>query len=237
MPSTRELPRPVLMLVTDATRLAGRDMKTLLRDAIDGGVNVVQVRGAKAEAPPADQPKKRGMFGFLRGDAAGADSDLVELADAASDVTYRRASFIVNSDSEVARLSHANGLHLPEADARMAASERRQLGPERWVSRSVHSIDAARRAESEGANFVVLGTVFATQSHPDALTIGVEGVRAVCEAVSIPVLAIGGITADNAHHVIEAGATGIAVIGAIFDAADARAAAAALRAAIASIHA
>ena len=229
-PLTHDVPRPALMLVTDTARFGVRDVKTLLREAVDGGVNIVQVRVTSAEVDADDQPKKRGRFGFGRSAATGPD--LVDLADAASDVTYKRAKFIVNGDSEVARLSHAHGLHLPEADARVAQSERRQLGPERWVSRSAHSVDAARRAESEGANFVVLGTVFPTQSHPGVATIGVEGVRAVCAAISIPVIAIGGITAENARLVIEAGAAGVAVIGAIFDAANVRAAAAALRAAI-----
>jgi thiamine-phosphate diphosphorylase len=71
--------------------------------------------------------------------------------------------------------------------------------------------------------------VFATASKPGAATLGVEGLRAVCEAVRIPVVAIGGITAENAASVVAAGATGIAVIGAIFDAPDPGAAAASLR--------
>ncbi len=79
---------------------------------------------------------------------------------------------------------------------------------------------------------LVLGTVFPSQSHPGGPTIGLEGVREVCDAVSIPVIGIGGITAANAGDVIRAGASGVAVISAIFDADDPRAAAAELRAAI-----
>jgi thiamine-phosphate diphosphorylase len=79
---------------------------------------------------------------------------------------------------------------------------------------------------------LVLGTVFPSASHPGGPTIGLEGVRDVCAAVNVPVIGIGGITAHNAGDVIRAGASGVAVISAIFDAPDPRAAAAELRAAI-----
>jgi len=100
------------------------------------------------------------------------------------------------------------------------------------ISRAVHSCDGAMQAERDGADMLVLGTVFPSKSHPGGPTIGVEGVRAVCDSVQIPVIAIGGITARNAPDVMRAGASGVAVISAIFDAGDPRAAAAELRAAI-----
>jgi len=96
----------------------------------------------------------------------------------------------------------------------------------------VHSVAAARQAEDEGADMVIAGTVFASKSHPGGATIGIDGLRAICEAVSIPVIGIGGITAENAGDVIRAGAKGVAVISAIVDAVDPRAAATALRRAI-----
>jgi thiamine-phosphate pyrophosphorylase len=95
----------------------------------------------------------------------------------------------------------------------------------------VHSVEAAVAAEREGVDMLVLGTVYASASHRGGDTIGLAGVRAVCDAVRLPVIAIGGITTENAADVLRAGARGVAVVGAIFDADDARRAAAELCAA------
>jgi thiamine-phosphate diphosphorylase len=109
---------------------------------------------------------------------------------------------------------------------------RERYGEAIVLSHSVHSLEAALQAERDGADMLVLGTVFPSASHPGGPTIGLEGVREICAAVKIPVIGIGGITAQNAGDVIRAGASGVAVISAIFDAPDPRAAAAELRAAI-----
>ena len=93
-------------------------------------------------------------------------------------------------------------------------------------------MEAALDAEQRGADMLVLGTVFASKSHPGGPTIGLDGVRAVCAAVRVPVIGIGGITAQNAGEVMSAGAAGVGVISAIFDAPDPQAAASELRAAI-----
>jgi thiamine-phosphate diphosphorylase len=136
---------------------------------VEGGVNVVQVRGGDAEA-------------------------------------IRRAA----GDARVV----INGIdHLPENT------------PGRAVGRSVHSVDAARRAEEEGCEYVVAGSVFPTSSHPNGPAGGVQLLRDIVAAVKIPVIAIGGITSANARSCIDAGARGVAVISAIFDAADPRQAA------------
>ncbi len=123
-------------------------------------------------------------------------------------------------------------MHLAQVHPTTEQDARRRAGRNVWISRSVHNVEAAVRAERDGADMLVLGTVFPSPSHPGGPSIGVEGVRAVCDAVRIPVIGIGGITAENAADVMRAGASGVAVIGAIFDAADPRAAAAELRAAI-----
>jgi thiamine monophosphate synthase len=106
------------------------------------------------------------------------------------------------------------------------------LGESMIISRSVHSVETACAAEREGADMLVLGTVFPSTSHPGGPTIGPDGVREVCAAVSIPVIGIGGITAANAGDVIRAGASGVAVISAIFNAKDPEEAARELRRAV-----
>jgi len=150
----------MLMLVTRADPR----LPSIVRAAVDGGVNVVQVRGGDAETVRA---------------AAGHARVLVNGVD-----------------------------HLPENV------------PGRAVGRSVHSVDAALRAEGEGCEYVVAGSVFPTTSHPGGPVGGVQLVRDIAAAVRIPVIAIGGITASNARQCIDAGARGVAVISAIFDAED-----------------
>jgi thiamine-phosphate pyrophosphorylase len=125
-----------------------------------------------------------------------------------------------------------DGVHLPDGAEQSLRVARQDVGEQRLLFKSVHSLDAALHAERDGADMLVLGTVFPSASHPGGPTIGLEGVREVGAAVRIPVIGIGGITARNAGDVIRAGASGVAVISAIFDAPDPRAAAAELRAEI-----
>ena len=204
---------PILMLITDPLLVASRNQEEFLREAVRGGVNLIQVR----EAPGKPM----------------SDSALQHFSDAANDATFgTRARFIIHSNASIAGDRDAAGLHLREADERSSQVERRKLGEKRLLSRSVHSLKAAVEAERDGTDMLVLGTVFPSSSHPGGQTIGLDSVRAVCKAVSIPVIGIGGITAQTAGDVIRAGASGVAVISAIFDAEDPRAAAAALRDAI-----
>ncbi|MGE3599255.1 MAG: thiamine phosphate synthase, partial [Dehalococcoidia bacterium] len=99
-------------------------------------------------------------------------------------------------------------------------------------SRAAHGVEAARRAEAEGADWIVLGTIYRSRSHPGGATGGLDLVTQVSETVRVPVIAIGGITSENAGAAISAGASGIAVISAILGAEDPRAAAAAMAEAI-----
>lgn len=200
--------RPALVLVTDADRLHGRAIEDVVREAVLGGVDAVQLR-----------------------EKDHAHAALLGLGALVRDAIAGRALFVVNSDIDAAFALRADCLHLPE-DCESIAAARARLGGDILISRAVHSVDAAVRAEHEGADIVQIGTVFPSRSHPGGPTIGVEGLRAVCDAVRVPVIAIGGITAANAGDVIRAGAAGVAVIGAILDAGDPRTAASELRGAI-----
>ena len=195
---------PALVLVTDAARLRGRDLAAIVSEAVAGGVNVVQLRDREL---PHDE--------------------LVAFGRRVRDAIAGRALLFVNGDVAAAIEIGADGVHFPEALSADAAPTGSLL-----VSRAVHSVEAAVAAQRTGADLIQLGTVFETRSHPGVPTLGVDGLREVCERVAAPVIAIGGITAANAAEVMRAGAAGIAVIGAIFDADDPRAAAAELRAAL-----
>ncbi len=154
-------------------------------------------------------------------------ADVIDAGARVRDAIGDRALLTINSDVDAAIALEADILHLAECAGTMVDA-RARVGGRMLTSRAVHGIEAAIAAEREGADFVLLGTVFASMSHPGGETIGIEGVRAVCDAVRVPVIVIGGITAENAASVMRAGAAGVAVISAIFDAEYPRQAAAAL---------
>jgi thiamine-phosphate diphosphorylase len=196
---------PALVLVTEGARLRGRDLVDVVRDAVAGGVTVVQLR--ERELP---------------------HDELVVLGRRVREAIAGRALLFVNANVAAAIEIGADGVHFPEA----MAGDRTPTGA-LLVSRAVHGVEAVAAAQRDGADVIQLGTVFETRSHPGVPTLGVKGVREACERVGAPVIAIGGITATNATEVMRAGAAGVAVIGAILDADDPRAAAGELRAALA----
>jgi thiamine-phosphate pyrophosphorylase len=129
-------------------------------------------------------------------------------------------AFVVNDDVEAALMLGADGVHLGRSDE--GADRAREQGL--WVGLSASSVEEAR-AVAESADYVGAGPVWATPSKPDAdPPIGLDGLRELCAAVEVPVVAIGGIDATNAADCIGAGAAGVAVIRAARDAAAVRAA-------------
>lgn len=135
------------------------------------------------------------------------------------------ALLVVNMDgSRRPALLRGDGQHWPERKAR-----RMMHG---FCGGSVHSVEAARETAAQGADYLIAGTIFASQSHPDEPPAGQGFLRDVCAAVSLPVLAIGGITPQNLELCLEAGAAGVAVLSPIMRATDPKAAAEAYRAAL-----
>jgi thiamine-phosphate diphosphorylase len=135
------------------------------------------------------------------------------------------ASVFVNGRADVAKALGAQGLHLGAADYAVPDA-RRALGSgwQGWVGRSVHSVDAAVLAKEEAADYVIAGNVFETSSHPGRPAQGLDFVTRVAR-VGLPVIAIGGITAERAALVKEAGAYGVAAVTALWEAKDSAAAA------------
>ncbi len=130
-----------------------------------------------------------------------------------------RAHLIVNDSVDVALALEADGVQLPE-EGTPVAEARLAVGPDMLIGRSVHSINGAVEAESSGADFLIAGTIFPSASHPDGLAQGTDFLRSLCREVSIPVLGIGGITAQNVGNIMEAGCSGVAVISSISEAED-----------------
>ena len=196
---------PCLMAVTDRALCGGAEgLVAAVEAAVSGGANVVQLR--EKDLPPAE---------------------LLALARRLRDVTRGRALLLVNGPLEVAVAAGADGVHLPEG-APMPLRPRGGL----LVGRSIHSLEAARRAEGEGAGYLVAGPVYETRSHPGVRPAGPALIEEIARAVDVPVLAIGGVTAERVEAVVRAGASGVAAISAVFAAGDARTAALELRRAL-----
>ncbi|MFC7196244.1 thiamine phosphate synthase [Halosimplex aquaticum] len=192
-------------LVTEERLSAGRATTDIVEAAVAGGADVVQLREKGRSA------RERYRLGReLRALTRKADVTL-----------------IVNDRVDLARAVDADGVHLGDDDLPVEVA-REQLGPDAVIGRSVSFVDDAREAERAGADYLGVGAVYETGSKDDIDDdehgIGPERVAEIADAVDIPVVGIGGVTADNAGPVVEAGADGVAVITAITRAADPEAA-------------
>ncbi len=120
----------------------------------------------------------------------------------------------VNDRLDVALAVHAGGVQLGRGS--LPPSDARRLDPGWWIGRSVHSVEEARSALAEGADYLLAGPVYATATHPEAAPLGVERLRAIT-AVGLPVVAIGGVTPARVRELCVAGAHGVAAIRALWD--------------------
>ena len=109
----------------------------------------------------------------------------------------------------------ADGVHVGQSDME-AGNVREKLGPDKIIGVSAQTVEQAVLAEKRGADYLGVGAVFPTGSKDDAVEVSHETLKAICEAVSIPVIAIGGITVDNTKELAGSGICGIAVISAIY---------------------
>ena len=197
------LGRARLYLVCDAAP-GGRAPEELLRPALQGGVDIVQLRDKQAD----EREIVRAGRVFRR------------LCDAYD------ALFVVNDNPALAVACAADGVHLGQDDA-PPEEVRRLVGHDVLIGRSTHSptqVDAAR-----GVDYIAVGPVHATPTKPDYLPVGTELVTYAARHASVPFFAIGGVDATNVEQVVAAGAERVAVVRAIVEAEDPRRAASALR--------
>ena len=145
--------------------------------------------------------------------------DLYRLAATLRRVTLGKAILTINDRTDVALAVEADGVHLPSHS--LPASVVKKLGGgSLLVGRSVHSVEEAEAAESDGADYLILGTIYGTASHPGSPASGPGLIEAVKARVRTHVYAIGGINASNVGEVMSAGADGVAVIRSILGALD-----------------
>jgi len=127
------------------------------------------------------------------------------------------AAVIVSGRPDVAAAVGAQGVQLGAGD--LAPADARRVLPHGWIGRSVHTPEEAAAAGAEGADFLIAGPVYPTPTHPDHPGAGLELIRA-CAALGLPVIAIGGVTADRVPELVAAGAYGVATIRALWEAED-----------------
>ncbi len=204
-----------LCVITDSGLAPGRDHVAIAVAALAGGADMIQLR-----------------------DKTGSLRDLLPQARAIQALCRSRgALFIVNDRVDLALAAGADGAHVGQEDL-PAASARRLLGPTRVLGVSTHSLAQAEAASQAGANYIGFGPMYATGTKATGYAPrGLGALREIHRAVSLPILAIGGVDLENVSHVIEAGATAPAVISAVVAAPDIAAAAAAFRQRVAAAKA
>lgn len=148
-----------------------------------------------------------------------SSGDLFDLGQRVKAAIAGRAALIVNGNVDVAVELNADGVQLPE-NGMSVREARRLVGPNMLVGRSIHSVSGATQAQSDGADYLIAGAIFPTASHPNRPTQGVDFLHALRRQVSLPILAIGGVTMQNVGDIMATGVSGAAVITAISEAND-----------------
>ncbi len=198
-----------LYAVTDRRALpAGVTLAQAVEAALDGGVTCLQLREKEASA----------------GEILALARTLLPLCRA------RRVPLLINDRVDIALAAGADGVHLGQEDLPLPEA-RALLGPDRILGATAHTVEEALRAQAEGADYLGVGAMFPTGTKTNTIPTSADTLKAICAAVSIPVVAIGGVTAQNLPTLAGTGIAGAAVVSAIFSQSDLTAAARTLRAA------
>lgn len=183
--------------ITDRRWLHGRSLSHCVQQAIQGGATFIQLREKNLTT------EERYPLAV----------ELQELCAKAG------IPFVLDDDVALARRVNADGVHVGQTD--MAAGQvRRELGPDKILGVSVSTVEEAVAAQAAGADYLGVGAVFPTSSKDDATVLSPEELAQICQAVTIPVVAIGGISTQNVAKLRGTGIAGVAVISAIFAAQD-----------------
>lgn len=178
--------------MTDRQWTGNQSLLEQVEESIQGGVSIVQLR-----------EKNLDDESFLK--------EAIQMKELAAKYGI---PFIVNDNVLVALHSKADGIHIGQND--LAIQEvRKMVGPHRIIGVSAQTVEQAITAQQNGADYLGVGAVFSTTTKSDAIEVSYEMLKAIYEAVTIPVVAIGGITVDNVHDLKGSGIDGIAVVSAI----------------------
>ncbi len=182
-----------LYAVTDRAWLGNRSLASVVEESLKGGVTMLQLR-------------EKGL------PKSGIKKEALEL----KKICKRYGvPFIINDDVGLAVETEADGVHIGQND--MSAYEARKLmGTGKIVGVSAHSVEEALRAEEAGADYLGVGAVFRTATKDDAAVLGAGMIKAVCDSVKLPCVAIGGITRENILRLSGTGLSGVAVVSALY---------------------
>ena len=183
----------LLYAVTDRHWLGDRTLYEVVKESLDGGATFIQLR-----------EKNLDQEHFLE--------EAKELKKLCAEY---KVPFVINDNVDIVLEIDADGVHVGQSDME-AGDVRAKLGPDKIIGVSAQTVEQALLAEKHGADYLGVGAVFPTGSKDDAVEVSHETLKAICEAVSIPVIAIGGITVDNTSVLAGTGICGIAVISAIY---------------------
>ena len=183
----------LLYAVTDRYWLNGATLYEQVEQALKGGATFIQLR-----------EKELDYEAFF--------AEAVELKELCKKY---KVPFVINDNVDIAAKIDADGVHVGQSDME-AGDVRAKLGPDKILGVSAQTVKQAVLAEKRGADYLGVGAVFKTGSKDDAEDVSHETLKAICEAVKIPVIAIGGIGAHNVMELKGTGICGIAVISAIF---------------------
>ena len=196
----------LLYAVTDSSMISNSTLKEKVEEAILGGATMIQLREKNI-----------------------SKDEYIALAKEIKEVTDSyNIPLIINDQVEVAIACDAAGVHVGQED--MAASlVRAKIGPEKILGVSAQTVEQAILAEKAGADYLGVGSIFPTSTKKDAVLVSKETLKAICDSVNIPVVAIGGINEENIIKLKGSGIAGISVVSAIFAQKDAQKAAEGLR--------
>ena len=188
---------PLLCLVTDRNRTSCRALESVVGQAVEGGANMIQFRDRDME-----------------------DADRLHVAGKLREITENKALFIVNGDVDLAKKVGADGIHFPEKH--IFDADTQKLKEDFILGQSVHSLEMATKAELFFIDYLIVGTLFPSKSHFHGRVSGTKIIEDISGKLSVPLIGIGGISSQNCRKVIDSGASGVAVIGAISEADDPR---------------
>lgn len=191
----------LLYAVTDRHWLKDETLENQVEKALQGGATFLQLREKSLDD----------------------DIFLAEAKEIQKLCKKYQVPFVINDNVDIALAIDADGVHVGQSDME-ALDVRKRLGPDKIIGVSAQNVQQALLAQKHGADYLGVGAVFPTGSKDDAENVSFETLKAICQAVDIPVIAIGGITKENVSELKGSGICGIAVISAIFAQKDIKAA-------------
>ena len=182
-----------LYAITDRHWLNGRTLYSVVKESLEGGITFLQLREKELDE----------------------EHFLEEARELQKLCREYQVPFVINDNVDIAVAINADGVHVGQSDME-AGDVRAKLGPDKIIGVTAKTVEQAVLAQERGADYLGVGAVFHTDSKADAKEISFDTLKDICKAVSIPVIAIGGITEENVKELAGTGICGVAVISAIY---------------------